>query len=102
MVSMKGSAFIRVRPTVVIDLREQLEPTAGRGPRTTNGASSKLGPRNRSRHRLSVADRILAAWFGVLAISFDGESREAPVTGRVCGGNSPTKSSDRPSPGWGS
>ena len=106
MESIEGNASVRARPAdtaVVIDLRGQLEPTTGRSRAATNGASSPSGPRARSAHRLQrLADRILAAWFGVPAISVDGESGATPVTGRVCGGNSPTKSSDLPPPGRGS
>lgn len=104
MGSMKGSAAVRTRPAkVVIDLRGRPEPATGRGRSSAIGASSGIGLRNGSRHRLQpVADLILAAWFGAPALSIRGELGATPVIGRACGGNSPTMSSDRPSPGWGS
>ena len=104
MASIKGSAPIRTRPIeVVIDLRGQPEPSTGRGRIEAIGASPRDGLWARSIHRIQpVTDRILAAWFGAPALSMRGELGATPVSGRACGGNSPTMSSDRPSPGWGS
>ena len=104
MTGIQGSATIRPRPNeVVIDLRGRPEPSTGRGWDATIGASSEPGPRIRSLSRLQPAfDLILAAWFGIPAISTGGEPGATPAAGRVCGGNSPTKSSDRPSLGRGS
>jgi hypothetical protein len=106
MGSIKGNAAVRPRPAsaaVVIDLRGQPEPAAGRGRISMMGASSTSDLWTRSSHRLQpVADLVLAAWFGGPAISLGGESGVTRAGGRVCGGNSPTMSSDRPSLGWGS
>ena len=104
MTGIQGSATVRLRPNeVVIDLRGRPESSTGRGRSSVIGASPEPGLWARSSSRLQPAvDWALAAWFGVPAISTDGELGATPVTGRACGGNSPTKSSDLPSLGRGS
>ena len=90
MESIEGSAAVRTRPastSVVIDLRGLPQPSTGRG---------------RRRRLQPAVDLILAAWFGIPAISTGGELGATPAAGRACGGNSPTKSSGRSSLGWGS
>jgi hypothetical protein len=105
MYGMKGSAGALLRPAsaeVVIDLRDQPSPATGRDRRRAMGASRLIGrTRDCDRPRL-VVDRILGAWFGVMVFSVDGGPGAISVSGRVCGGDSPTMSSDRPSPGRGS
>ncbi len=96
----EGNAVIRRRSAttaIVVDLRD--EPSTTDRPQAI-GASPTAGHKwGLDRDRFQVSDRVLAAWFGVRMVSVDGELGVAPVTGRVCGGNSPTEG--RSSGGWG-